>query len=144
MKRKIPKYTEPIRINLGCGEKEGDYIGIDIRDCGQKMIWDIKDGLPFPDESVDEIYSCHFLEHLDDEETIDLLVEVARVLKKGGKFENRLPHQQHPTAFYIGHKTFWNEARIESLPRVLQIIGKFKILRNGRMGSELYFTIEKI
>lgn len=143
MKRKLLEIEEPIKLNLGCGtEKTKGWTGIDVRDIGQDVIWDLRDGIPFPDESVEEVYSCHFLEHLNEDEVEDLLCEILRVLKKGKLTRHRLPHVQHNTAFYMGHKTFWNEARIEALPRVIGL-EEFGILQNEIIESELFFTLRK-
>lgn len=143
MTRKLPKFKEPISLNLGCGkEKMKGYVGIDIRDMGQEIIWDLKEGMPFPDNSIDEIYSCHFLEHLDDDASSNLFLEIYRILKKGGLTKNRLPHVKDPTAFYTGHKTFWNEERIHALIR-FPGLENFKILNNERIGGELFFTLKK-
>ena len=119
------------------------YIGIDSRDCGQKMIWDITQGLPFPDSTVDEVYSCHFLEHLTDDESIELFKEIYRVLKVGGGTRHRLPHQTHPTAYYWGHKTFWNTARIAVIMRVPGL-EKFNVVENEEKNGELLFALKKM
>jgi len=44
---------------------------------------DVRKGLPFDSDSVDEILMSHFLEHLTGEEAIELLAECYRVLKPG-------------------------------------------------------------
>jgi len=45
---------------------------------------DARYGLPLPSDSVDYIYSSHFLEHLSRRDAEVLLMEAHRVLKKGG------------------------------------------------------------
>ncbi len=45
---------------------------------------DLKYGIPFKNDSVEYIFSSHFLEHLDEKSAGDLLKECNRVLKKGG------------------------------------------------------------
>ena len=40
--------------------------------------------IPERDKSVDLIYICHMIEHLDQEETSNILQECKRVLKPGG------------------------------------------------------------
>jgi predicted SAM-dependent methyltransferase len=147
--RKIDKKRET-KLNLGCGFLiEKDSIGIDIRDCGQDLVWDVRDGLPFPDESVDVVCSSHFLEHLDGEEGMDLFREIYRVLKPGGITEHILPHQKDPTAYYFGHKSFWNEQRVATITGV-KGLEKFKILGNttlergiGGAKYELAFKLKK-
>lgn len=49
------------------------------------------DALPFPDESIDFVYSEHFFEHLFFDEAVALLAECGRVLKKGGVVRTVVP-----------------------------------------------------
>ena len=141
---KFPPYKGTIKLNLGCGDQKIDgYKGVDIRDCGQEIIWDVRNGIPFPDNSVDEVFSCHFIEHMTDAESMDLLREIYRVLKPKGATTHRCPHQAHPTAYYWGHNSFWNEAKIEATVRVSGL-EKMLVTRNERVGSELFFSLSKI
>lgn len=74
-----------IRIELGGGEspREG-YINYDARYGNDATkIW------PFEDNSIEEIYSCEFLEHIADTEFV--LKEAYRVLRPWGKFEFSCP-----------------------------------------------------
>lgn len=144
MIRRLPQLKK-IKLDIGCGDKpEQGYIGMDIRDCGQPIMWDARQGIPFPDESVDEIRTSHFLEHLDDDQGIDFLQECMRVLKHKGLMINRLPHVTNATAFYFGHKSFWNEARVEAMARMSEKIEPFVITDNRKEGGELKFTLGKI
>ncbi len=147
--KKIEKRRE-IKLNLGCGFLiEKDSIGIDIRDCGQDLIWDVRDGLPFPDESVDIVCSSHFLEHLTNQESIDLFQEIYRVLKIGGITEHILPHATDPTAHYFGHNSYWNEERVATFSRVgglegFVVLGNRAVERNvGGAKKELAFKLIK-
>ena len=77
----------PIKLNLGCGRdiKEG-YINIDIYEpCDFKH--DLRDLLPFDDESVDEIYNKVGIDLFTQDEWLNILFDNKRVLKKGGKME---------------------------------------------------------
>jgi len=77
-----------VKIDLGCGTKKKEgFIGCDrfafdnvdhVVDLGQQR-W------PFEDASVDEAYSCHFVEHLTQLERIHFVNELHRVLKDGAK-----------------------------------------------------------
>ena len=148
--KKLPRIDlrKEVRLDIGCGEHpQKEHIGIDVRNCGQEIIWDIRHGIPFPDNSVDEVYTCHFLEHLAVDEDIEFFREVFRVLKVGGLFRSYLPHSGGICAHFPGHKTYWNERRIMALQD--SDVGHFKILknevvnRNERVGDELYFELEK-
>jgi predicted SAM-dependent methyltransferase len=62
-------------------------------------------GLPFPNESIDYIYSSHFLEHLFREDAFIFLHECFRVLKKNGVLRLCLPDLEHAISLYrIGRK----------------------------------------
>jgi len=78
-----------MKLNIGCGKeiKEG-FDGIDNRDFGQRFNIDVRDGLPFEDESVDEVYSRNFLICLTNlggkYERVRFLNELYRILKPSG------------------------------------------------------------
>jgi len=141
---KFPQYKFPIKLNIGCGnDNRKDYINIDNRDLGFNMVWDIRDGIPFPDSSVESIFSSHLLEHLDDNESKNFLQECLRVVKKNGIVCIRVPHATSSGAIYWGHKTFWNEDKIESTLRLEESIGDFTIVENKLFDNQLLFTFKK-
>ncbi len=142
---KIPHidFNEKVNLDIGCADKtEKGYLGIDNRDCGQAIVWDVTKGLPFPDDSVDKIRTSHFLEHLSVDEEFEFLKEVLRVLKVKGNMNNRLPHSDARSAFFPGHKSFWNEQKVEAFTR--SGLPKFIILDNQKKGDELFFAIQKL
>lgn len=72
------------KLNLGCGKdlKEG-YINLDIVDYGGNMIHDInKFPYPFDDNTFDEIFASHVLEHLGSFH--NTITELYRILKPNG------------------------------------------------------------
>lgn len=52
------------------------------------IVHDLREGIPFPDDSVDEVMSHHFIDYLSYPEVSKLLSECHRVLKKGGKMRH--------------------------------------------------------
>jgi predicted SAM-dependent methyltransferase len=97
-------------LELGPGEtKQFDYcIGLDMMNKSSvDFVCDLSSGFPFiQDNSVDEILSSHFLEHIND--LPFFLSEVNRVLKPNGKMINVVPHFSNP--YYYSdytHKSFW-------------------------------------
>jgi len=129
--KKLPQLKGKINLDIGCGEKkQPGYIGIDVRDCGQEIIWDVRNGIPLPDNSVDSVISIHFIEHLTNDEALKLFDDVYRILKPDGTMFNVVPHADDPTAYYFDHETFWNESRITALGRVEGF--KFKITKNHK------------
>jgi len=72
------------KLNVGCGKvKLPGWVNIDIEP-GADLVIDVREGLPFNDNSVDFIYNEHFVEHLTYEECEKVLREFWRCLKKGG------------------------------------------------------------
>jgi predicted SAM-dependent methyltransferase len=100
--------TRPLRLNLGSGFRPKDgWINIDLSDRATLTL-DLRRPLPFPDHSVERIYSEHFFEHLnyaqlDDpaaraletpsslSEALTFLRECRRVLVSGGVLDLVVP-----------------------------------------------------
>lgn len=72
-------------LNVGCGRHviEG-WNNLDLIRDKRVLRWDIRRGLPFPDNSIDYAYSSHLLEHLSPPEAEKLLKEIYRTLNPGG------------------------------------------------------------
>lgn len=78
-------------LNVGCGDKPLDgFVNID-RGGRPDLRRDVVRGLPFRDESVDAVYSEHFLEHLGRADGLRFLRECRRVLKPGGVVRIAMP-----------------------------------------------------
>ena len=93
-----------MKLNLGCGRdyREG-YVNIDIsRDVRAEHYLDIrKDPLPFPDQSVKEIYISGVLEQIgSNDEFLFCMQELGRVLEPGGTMRVIVPN----AAFAIAHQ----------------------------------------
>ena len=73
-------------INIGCGTVfHQDWINLDLVSMDPSVkVWDLRRGFPFPDHSIDVCYSSHFLEHLSQAETSQVLHDCFRVLRQGG------------------------------------------------------------
>lgn len=100
-----------IKLNLGCGlRKEEGYINIDnSARVKPDLVCDIASGLPYDDNSIDEILAVDFLEHLERIEVLTLMDEIWRVLKPGCIFQHRTPSSDGRGAFQDPyHKSFWN------------------------------------
>jgi predicted SAM-dependent methyltransferase len=78
-----------MKINLGCGPHgmQG-WINLDLDPPNQSLYRkaDLSQGLPpvFERESVDFIYSEHFIEHITREQALKLMKDCFRVMKPGG------------------------------------------------------------
>ncbi len=85
-----------IVIDLGCGRrKKPGAIGLDIASVpGVDILADVMRPLPLKDNSVDEVYASHLIEHVDD--VLAFMGEVWRVCKPGALVYFRFPHGSAP------------------------------------------------
>jgi predicted SAM-dependent methyltransferase len=89
IKKLLEYYPHKIMLNVGCGTdyKEG-WINIDNNSDNNieklDLNWDLRNPLPFADNSVDFIFNEHFIEHLSVEDGIRANQDFLRVLKPGG------------------------------------------------------------
>jgi predicted SAM-dependent methyltransferase len=100
----------PIRIDLGCGTtKKPGFLGVDHLDAPEvdHVLDLLHDPLPFDDDTVDEVFSSHFFEHID--EPNHVLSEIGRVCRDGARIEIWTPYAFTADAFVYGHKTFFTE-----------------------------------
>jgi len=81
-----------LKLNLGCGDKilEG-YVNIDLYNPKANLIADATKLDFIENDSVDEIQTIAFFEHINPFKAGDTLVEWKRVLKKGGKLIIEMP-----------------------------------------------------
>lgn len=75
-----------MKLNLGCGKRNmAEFINIDaVKQTEETVVGDILD-LEYPDNSVEEIFSEHVIEHLDKNEIVKFFSEIYRLLMPGGK-----------------------------------------------------------
>jgi predicted SAM-dependent methyltransferase len=123
-------YAQPIRLHLGCGPcyKEG-WVNIDLAQLTPKsvqawiarkragerqrldLMWDLSRGLPFPDNSVEAIFSEHVLEHFDYGAGLALIKECYRVLKPGGVLRTGVPDLERYIHSYDGDDPIIDDVR---------------------------------
>jgi predicted SAM-dependent methyltransferase len=97
--------VDELRLDLGCGSfKRPGFVGIDLLTTAD-IQWDIRWGLPFEDNSITEIRSDHFFEHLELPDLVDVLQECRRVLASGGVLDFTVPHLDPYLGAYL-HKDF--------------------------------------
>jgi len=92
---------DPLKLDLGCGgnrpnvEQYGSgWIGIDIDETvGADHVLDLRHTpWPIAPDSVEAIYTAHFLEHLSGPERLPFMDECFRVLKAGAKMTVIVPY----------------------------------------------------
>jgi predicted SAM-dependent methyltransferase len=77
-----------MKLDIGCGtRKQEGHIGVDIIDFpGVDVVMNAgQEHWPWENDSVEEIWCSHFVEHLTAKERIHFVNEAYRVLKDGGK-----------------------------------------------------------
>jgi predicted SAM-dependent methyltransferase len=100
--RKLIQEGKDIFIEVGAGNKKGTngWTTIDMTE-NCDIFWDLRNGIPFPDESLKKIYSSHFFEHLSFSETQKFLDECKRVLLPGGTFSICVPNSRLYIELYL-------------------------------------------
>jgi SAM-dependent methyltransferase len=90
-------------VNLGCGNYfHPEWINIDKYSFSAQVIaYDVMQGLPFDDRSINAVYSSHLIEHLPLERIEFLCREVFRVLKPEGIFRVVTPDLEAIVRTYL-------------------------------------------
>jgi len=98
------------KLNVGCGNyKFEDFINLDLSsEFSPDILSNIEKGLPFKDNSFNEIFASHVIEHLSD--TIFTMNEIYRVCKNGARVIIEVPYQSSDMAFGDPtHKKIFNK-----------------------------------
>jgi len=138
-----------MKLNLGCGRKSlAGYINIDSDGGVQPdVVRDIERGLPFSDNSVDEIFASHIFEHIKD--LVFVMNECFRVLKPGGVMKIIAPYWtslgawQDPTHVRsVNENTFRYFCGLMG-PDYCGIKCMFALKKQEIRGDELHVELEK-
>lgn len=138
-----------LKLNLGSGYKRMyGYVNID-NDSRTKpdILRNVERGLPFSDSTVDEVFTSHFLEHVEPDLIHFVMSEIWRVLVQFGKLkvivpinkgwanspEHKCPFGEQSHLFF----TVWNRDNYK-----FKLVEK-KITGEG-VNEELHFTLEAI
>ena len=104
-RRRLAKLRDgsDLRLHLGSGfvPKEG-WIDIDWLGPRTDLVWNLKHGIPFPDDHVDAVFHEHLLEHLTLHAGFELTGECHRALKPGGVLRVAVPNAGDCLRSYAG------------------------------------------
>lgn len=109
-------------LHLGCGPKYlPGFLNIDGNLFNKLDLWlDVRNGLPFPSESIDSIYSTHMFEHFYPDELNLLLRECLRALKRDGGVRLIVPNLESAIKAYSESQSGWFD---DSFPRHFDSLG---------------------
>lgn len=123
-----------MKLDLGCGmKKKHGFTGVDKLDLpGVDIVCDFdKYPLPLPDNSVDEFFSMHFFEHVDN--IVQILDEICRVGKNGACINIYVPYYNSIGAYrdpthvrFFTYDTFMYFTNTKKMPSFYSS-SKFKI-----------------
>lgn len=116
------------KYNLGCGtllyqnflnigfweslEKNGIYKDLNGTQNTYMLNYDLRQGIPASDNSLELIYHSHMLEHLSYEDGIIFIRDCYRALKKGGKMRIIVPDlEAWINGYFLNNKFFYGEYR---------------------------------
>lgn len=108
------------RVQLGCGgQPKPGWINVDLFNPAADVALDLREDLPFPDNSIALIYSEHLFEHLAyPTDAKHLLREAFRVLQPGGTLSLVVPHFGEALHAYVrGDTAFFAPDRLRSYLR---------------------------
>ncbi len=101
------EHNDKVYLNIGSGNKKLDgFVNIDI-EAGADVVHDVTKGLPFAANSVDGVYSEHFIEHISQVQAVIFFRECRRVLKPGGRLRLATPDLDYIVKRYL--KEDWRE-----------------------------------
>ncbi len=86
---------------------------------GADILMDLHEPVPFPDHSVQEIYSSHCFEHFLYPNLLRLLQDCHRTLKPGGQLRAAVPNARHYLEGYANFDRFDRDFYCRYTPAVI-------------------------
>ena len=81
-----------MKLHLGGKQKKDGWTILNAIDAPEvDIVGDLMDLGQFDDESCDEVYASHILEHVPQKKVVETMSGISRILKKGGKFYCSVP-----------------------------------------------------
>ena len=139
-------------LNIGCGNTyHKDWINLDLFSSEYVRYHNIRNKLPFRDNTLDAVYHSHVLEHLRKPEAGFFISECYRVLKKGGIIRVVIPDLEKIVREYLrnldeflrtGDSIFAGRYKFNKIEIFDQIVRQvpggemLEIVREGRIDPE--------
>lgn len=107
-----------MKIDLGCSRNKKDgFVGIDVYDWNSKykkgefICGHVPEVLAnFKDNSIEEVYAAHFIEHIPQNQVIETFNEIYRILILDGIFDITIPPTTGRGAWCDPtHRSYWND-----------------------------------
>ena len=97
-----------LRVNIGCGPNAlAGWVNLDAARGEQiDVVWDLRRGLPFADDSCAAVFGEHVIEHVPRESAEKLLRECRRALRAGGVLRLSTPDAGRYLRSYAGDGEF--------------------------------------
>jgi predicted SAM-dependent methyltransferase len=132
---------EQIKLHLAGGKHYlPGWVNVDLGRVRKKdLTLDLTKQLPYQDNSVDFIFSEHFIEHLSYEQGISFLKECYRILKAGGVMRTSTPSLEWLlNQYYHGSVETWG-----SVAKYWQPHSKCSMLNSGIRITGHLFTYDR-
>ena len=118
--RQIKAYMDThkvVKLQIGCGPNWTQgwlNTDVDIDRCKQGLVYlDAGEKFPFPDNSIDYVYSEHLFEHLSHTQAVNMLDECRRVLKPSGAIRIATPDFRFLIGLYLHPEEPLNQRYIQ-------------------------------
>ncbi|PWU25509.1 MAG: hypothetical protein C5B48_00950 [Candidatus Rokuibacteriota bacterium] len=110
--RRIAGEGRDLRLHLASGANRlPGWVNIDIYGMNPDLQWDLRHGIPFPDDSAQAVFLEHFLEHLTLADALAVLDECRRALRPGGTIRVGVPDFGRYLESYAGDRSFIEQLR---------------------------------
>lgn len=97
-----------VKLNLGSGPTRGKNGWTNVDLFGADINHDLTKGVPLKDNTVDAVYSSHVFEHIPYKDLINVISEIRRILKPGGKLLVCVPNAGLYLRAYFKNEMFVN------------------------------------
>lgn len=100
---RVQERGERVSLDIGCGLRPRGTVGMDVFPFPEvDVVYDVADGVPLPDDSVEGVTMFHVLEHLPRDSYERVFGEIWRVCRDGATVRIKTPH------FSCG-RDFWQD-----------------------------------